>query len=378
MTLPITVVHVVFRFGMGGMENGIVNLINRLPAGAYRHHIVSLTEFDPTFAARITAGNTDYHDLHKRRGQDPVIWWRLWRLLRRLRPGILHTRNFGTMEAHLPGWLAGVPVRVHGEHGWDVNDLLGVNERYRRARRVIGALVHRFIAVSRDLERYLVERVGIAPVRVEQIYNGVDSLRFSPAPPVRRPFTVGTIGRLQEVKNQALLVDAFAQLLAARPDLAGELRLRIVGDGPLMGELRDRVARAGCAAQVTLVGASDAVPLEMQELDLFVLPSLAEGISNTILEAMATALPVIATRVGGNVELVGHETTGLLVDSGDVQGLAQAMQRYVESPALARSHGAAGRRTVEERFSLDVMVASYDRLYRRLVTIHGTPEPLRP
>ncbi|MGE0383630.1 MAG: TIGR03088 family PEP-CTERM/XrtA system glycosyltransferase [Gammaproteobacteria bacterium] len=363
------VAHVVYRFAIGGMENGLVNLINRLPESRYVHDIVCLTDFDPEFARRIRTTNVQLHRLDKRDGHDPRTLLNIALLLRRLRPDIVHTRNFGTLESQIAAWALAIAARIHGEHGWDMQDLLGVNRRHRLVRRALARLVHRFVTVSRDLQSYLVESVGIDAGRVRQIYNGVDTLRFSPAPagaPAHPRFLIGAVGRLMEVKNHRFLVDAYVRMLQLHPELAGRVELRIVGDGPLRQGLIEQLDRAGLDGRACLPGASETVPEVLRDLDLFVLPSLAEGISNTVLEAMATGLPVIATRVGGNVELVVDGTTGALVEPGHVEELARMMARYAAEPALARGHGAAARALVESRFSIDAMIAAYDDLYTSL------------
>ena len=364
------IAHVVYRFDVGGLENGLVNLINGLDRARYRHVIVCLADYDLAFVQRLQVPNVDIYALHKRPGQDLRVWWRLWRLLRALRPDILHTRNFATLEYQMLAAVAGVRGRVHGEHGWDVQDLDGSKRKYRLARRVFGHCVHRFIALSRDLERYLLRDVGIAADKVVQIYNGVDQHRFVPV--TRRegaaPLVVGTVGRMKTVKHQTLLCEAFLALLARRPDLVGRLRLKLVGDGPLRQDCARLVAAAGRQADVDFAGDSAQVAEQLQNMDLFVLPSLAEGISNTILEAMACSLPVIATAVGGNPELVDDGQSGALVASGDRQGLSAAIERYVDDPMLRARHGAQGRALVESRYSLSRMVADYDAVYRALAS----------
>lgn len=370
MASPITVVHVLFRFGIGGLENGLVNLINGLDRSRYRHVIVCLADYDPIFLQRVQVANIEIHALDKRPGQDLRVWWRMWRLLRAVRPTILHTRNFACLELQLLGYLVGVRGRVHGEHGWDVQDLDGSKRKYQIARRILGHCVHRFIALSRDLERYLLRDVGIAADKVVQIYNGVDQHCFVAV--TRRegdaPLVVGTVGRMKTVKNQTLLCEAFLALLARRPELVDRLRLKLVGDGPLREDCERLVVAAGRQAQVEFAGDSAQVAEQLQRMDIFVLPSLAEGISNTILEAMASSLPVIATAVGGNPELVDDGQSGALVASGDMRGLSVAIERYVDDPALRARHGAHGRALVESRYSLSRMVADYDAVYRALAT----------
>ncbi len=190
--MPPLIVHVVYRFAIGGLENGVVNLINRLPAQSWRHAVVSLTDFDPAFAARISSSTVRCIALHKAPGHAVRLYPRLVALLRELRPAIVHTRNLAALEATLPAWIAGVPARLHGEHGRDVGDLDGSSLRYQRVRRLFRPFVTRYIALSPDLERYLRERIGVPATRIDQVYNGVDTARFCPTagrraaiPPVR-------------------------------------------------------------------------------------------------------------------------------------------------------------------------------------------------
>ncbi len=367
MHAPITVMHALFRFGIGGLENGLVNLINGFPAGRYRHVIVCLDDFDPEFARRLESADVEIHALHKRPGQDPRVWLRMWRLLREVRPQVLHTRNFASLELQVLGVLAGVHGRVHGEHGWDMQDLNGSNRKYRLARRVFGACVQCFIALSKDLQRYLVEDVGIAGHKVRQIYNGVDTERFRPTSSPRvAPLVIGAVGRMKAVKNQTLLCQAFIELLKHRPDLVGAVRLRLVGDGPLRQECEALLGAADLRQHADFRGDSAQVADDLRDMDIFVLPSLAEGISNTILEAMASGLPVIASAVGGNPELVMDGRTGALIESGDVTRLTTTLARYVDNPDMRREHGLAARAAVTERFSLARMIATYDQIYREL------------
>ncbi len=367
MIAPIRIVHVLFRFGIGGLENGIVNLVNGLDPARYRHWIVCLADYDAEFAGRLTASNVELRALDKRPGNDPRVWWRMWQLLREVRPEILHTRNFVALELQILGWCCGIRGRVHGEHGWDVNDLDGTVRKYQFARRVIGRFVQRYIALSGDLARYLRERAGIPPAKVVQIYNGVDTAKFYPRLSAKGAMLViGTVGRMKAVKQQTLLCRAFVDVLARRPALSAELRLCLVGSGPLEEECRAIVSAAGYAALVEFRGDSSVVELDLRTMDIFVLPSLAEGVSNTILEAMACGLPVIATRVGGNAELVLDGVTGKLVPRDDVAAMALAIEHYVDDPALRAAHGQRARERVLEHFSLERMLGAYDDIYRRL------------
>ena len=367
------IAHVIFRLDVGGLENGLVNLINRIPAERFRHAVICLTDYS-AFHRRIQRDDVPVFALHKLPGNSPGVHIRLWRLLMKLRPDIVHTRNLAAVEGALPALLAGVPVRIHSEHGHDVGDLAGNSRKYRWLRRALKPFVHQYIALSKDLEQYLRDGIGVPAERIVQLYNGVDAERFHPAPAGREPlpragfagpdqFVIGTVGRMQAVKDPVTLARAFVRVVHAMPDGARRMRLVMVGDGPLREDVRTVVEEGGVADLVWLAGQRDDVPRIMRGLDLFVLPSISEGVSNTILEAMASGLPVVATRVGGNPELVEEGVVGTLVAREDPQSMASAIRLYAESPELCRRQGSAARRAVEARFGMDAMVNAYMTIY---------------
>ncbi len=370
MAAPL-VVHIIHRLAIGGLENGLVNLINHMPAGRYRHAIVCMTQ-STDFRLRIKKTGVDVYELHKQPGHDIGLYFRLWRLLRSLRPAVVHTRNLGTLECQFIALLAGVHARIHGEHGRDMSDIDGRNARYLRLRKIFRPLISRYIAVSRDLAQWLREQVQVPPARVVQIYNGVDQQRFRPrsswlrealpagfaAPGV---VVLGTVGRLSGEKDQLTLVRAFKLACARNPQ--SQLRLVLVGDGPLQADIKQEILAAQLTEQVWMPGARSDIAEILRALDIFVLPSLGEGISNTILEAMASGLAVIATRVGGNPELVVDNETGVLVPAADAEAMAQAIGRYLTLPSLIRQHGEAGRACVEREYSMEAMVRHYMAVY---------------
>ena len=372
------VVHIVYRFDTGGLENGVVNLINHMPASAYRHAVVALTEVVPGFARRIHRVDVQFVSLNKPPGHGLRLYPQLAQLFKRLKPAIVHTRNLAALECQVPAAWAGVPVRIHGEHGRDIDDLDGTRLRYQWMRRAYRPFVHRFVALSRDLAGYLETKVNVPVGRIAQVYNGVDIELFHPVADRRSaipgsPFTdpglfiVGTVGRMQTVKAQTLLARAFVRALQIKPALRGRLRLVMVGGGPLRAEAQSILAAAGVGDLAWLPGERSDVPDVMRGLDCFVLPSLAEGISNTILECMASGLPVLATAVGGNAELVVAGTTGDIVPAGDVEALAAGLIRMAVEPERAAAMGRAGRARVEESFSLPAMVGAYQDLYDRML-----------
>jgi sugar transferase (PEP-CTERM/EpsH1 system associated) len=377
------IAHVVYRFDVGGLENGLVNLINHMPRDAYRHAVISLTEVTD-FRSRVVHDDVRFIALGKGPGHALRLYPRLYALFRDLRPAIVHSRNLAALETVVPAWAAGVPVRIHGEHGRDMGDLDGSRRRYQWVRRGYRPFVTRYIALSQDLERYLSVKVGVPRERVSQIYNGVDALRFRPAAAAREPiegcpfvdpgfWLVGTVGRMEPVKDPLNLVRGFLQALQLAPSKRARMRLLLIGDGALYSEARALLESAGSAELAWMPGERRDIPAILRGLDCFVLPSLAEGISNTILEAMASGLPVIATDVGGNRELVKTGCTGEIVPSADPLALASRMLAYARDPKAARAAGKAGRARVEREFSLEAMLARYRGVYDQVLASTGEP-----
>jgi glycosyltransferase involved in cell wall biosynthesis len=185
---------------------------------------------------------------------------------------------------------------------------------------------------------------------------------------------IGSVGRLEGIKDPLNLVRAFVLALKMRP-AANHVRLVVMGEGALRQEAESMLAEAGVRELAWFAGERADVPQFMRGLDCFVLPSLAEGVSNTILEAMATRLPVIATRVGGNAELIESGMTGTLVPSAHPDALAQAILAYFDDRATARRHAKAAHHVALTRFSLETMVAAYARVYERALSAAGVALP---
>lgn len=372
MNSPPLVAHIIHRLDFGGLENGLVNLINRIPEDRFHHAIICMTDYSD-FAKRITNPHVTLHALHKSNGKGVGAYLKLWRLLRQLKPDIVHTRNLAALEGCVVAALAGVHGRVHGEHGRDSYDIDGKNRKYILLRRACQPFVSRYIPLSHDLEGWLLHTVAIPARKIRQIHNGVESQRFS-VPEVKPALSLdgfagdgkivlGTVGRLQEVKDQLTLIRAFAELLQRNSHYRDRLRLLIVGDGPMRAEVDALVQQKGVTEQVWIAGARNDIPALMQAMDIFILPSKAEGISNTILEAMASGLPVVATDVGGNPELVVPGSTGVLVPPQDATAMAHAIEQYLLQPQLIATHGQAGRKRIEMEFSMEAMVNRYMAVY---------------
>ncbi len=365
---PIKIVHVLHSFDVGGLENGVVNLINSLDWDRYVHVLCCIT-IAGRMTQRLKRHDVEIIELKKKPGPNWTLPYRLGRLFRKLRPEIVHTRNWGTVDGILGARLGGVPIVVHGEHGRTILEVESRSRKRRLIRCTLSPLVNQFVAVSRELRDWVRTANGIRAGKIQVIYNGVDVNKFcgthnKPAAKEEAgldstDFVFGTIGRLDPVKNQALLIKALPSLLRHFPNV----KLIIVGTGACVQQLEDLIRQFDLSESTILVGESDDIPSLLKSLDVFVLPSISEGISNTILEAMACGLPVIATDVGGNGELVVSNETGLLVQANDVNSIREAMRLYVERPTQCEAHGTAGRRRAEEVFPLEKMVKTYDDMY---------------
>jgi len=306
-------------------------------------------------------------------------------------PDIVHSRNWGTIEAIPAARLAGVKAVIHSEHGLEASALPRQPWRRKITRRVAYRIADRVFAVSDGLRAYYEEQLDLSPGSILTLPNGVDTARFQPDSHARKrirlrlnatesTLVVGTVGRLDPVKDQHTLL-----LAAERALLAGvDLRVVLVGDGPMSASLKDRALSTPLlAANTVFCGAIENVAEHLSAFDVFVLPSLAEGMSNSLLEAMSVGVASIATKVGGNVELIEEGVSGLLIDPGATESLAGYLQTLATHPCWRRKLGRKARKRVEDRYSLQRMLASYGNLYQqtlgsrrtRVAVLHASSVP---
>ncbi len=370
------IAHVLYRLDTGGMERMLVTLINHTHQSY--HHVVICLEGYGALRDQIEPDDVMCVVLGKKPGKDWGCYFRLWRILRKLRPDLVHTYNIGALDMALVARLAGVRHVVHAERGRDAADPRGENRKYRLLRRWLLPLIDRYLPVSRDLQNWLIEKVGIPSSRIVCIPNGIDVASFATASksgvrPLLGSFAppgtllIGTVGRLDAVKDQPGLITAFCHLCEALPGERERLRLVLVGEGPQRAVLESRIAGTGLSAQIRLLGNRNDVAALLAEFDVFVLSSIAEGMPGVLLEAMAVGLPVVATAVGGVNEVVVADVTGILVPASDSEALAGALASYVLDAGLRTQHGTAGRVRVISHFSLQTMLSAYTALYDELL-----------
>ncbi len=364
------------------MERMLVTLINQT-CQYYRHAVICLEGYG-ALRDQIEPDDVACLALGKKPGKDWGCYFRLWRVLRNLKPDLVHTHNIGALDVAPVARLAGVRHVVHAERGRDAADPRGESRKYRLLRRWLLPFIDRYLPVSGDLQNWLVEKVGIPPSRIVCIPNGIDVANFATVPdsgvrPLLGAFAppgtvlIGTVGRLDVVKDQAGLIAAFSDLCEALPAGRERLRLVLVGDGPQRAALESQIAGTDLSAQIRLLGHRDDVAALLAEFDVFVLSSIAEGMPGVVLEAMAVGLPVVATAVGGVGEVVVAGVTGTLVPARAPEVLAGALARYVLDAGLRRQHGMAGRERVMAQFGLQTMLAAYVALYDEL--LHHSRQP---
>lgn len=360
--MPVHVQHVLLSLEPGGLENGVVNVVNGLDPAQFRSSICCLKSSGP-FAARIRRDDVQVRSMGHDRGNDWRLPLRLASLFRATGTDIVHTRNAEAFfYAGIGARLAGIPVLLHSEHGRIFDD------RALRlyAQRLLSRWAHGIFAVSGQLRDDLVRYVGLRPSQVDVLHNGVDQSRFGGVDreAARRlldldtvTLAVGSVGRLVPVKNYALLLRAFAAL--RRDDAV----LLLAGEGPERAALEQLAQGLGVASRTRLLGHREDVPTVLAALDVFALSSRSEGMSNTLLEAMAAGLPIVATRVGGNPEIVRDGVDGLLADDDDTQGFAGALRALADQPGRRAAMGGSGRDRVATEFSIEAMVDRYARYY---------------
>jgi len=360
--------HLIHQLRTGGAENGIINLVNLIDGDRFESAVCAFVGGGAQ-THRVDTRKTKLFELNKTKdGNDFLLPFRLKKQLILWQPHILHTHAWGTLcEGFLAAKMARIPVVIHGEHG-----TLQQQKRNIPVQRFVWGLCTQVLSVSNSHREKIAGTIGFPPEKIKVIPNGVDTNRFSPNPDHEGKKTllgfapqdkiIGTVGRLMPVKNQQMLIQAFATLVGHCPDA----KLVLVGDGPLRNELTQLASSLGIAPSIHFLGRRSDVPAVLQAMDLFVLPSISEGMSNTILEAMSCGLPVVATDVGGNPEIIIDNVTGRLVQSDNVEELADILTFLFDHPDQLQVMGRSSRKHIEDNYSIQTMINNYERLYQEL------------
>lgn len=370
-TAPLDIAHVVENLERGGLERMVIDLVVAQRAAGHRPRIACLFERG-ALATELDAVGVEVTACHKRGGLDVAALGRLRGWLRAAPGAIVHTHN-ANAHYHAVAAGMGLPLArvVNTRHGMGAAQPRSRGEwLYRRTMRRTDV-----VAAVCDAARARFEAQGVRPREaLIAVPNGIPVERFTAANDERRdalrkvlglaPETriVGTVGRLNPVKDQSLLIRAFAALHAREPATA----LVLVGDGALRATLEAEASASGAGEAIRFLGDRGDVRQLLQGFDAFALSSRSEGYSMALLEACASALPIVATDVGGNREIVESGVNGQLVPAGDAEAFAAALHALLATREAARTMGATGRAWALREASIETMTMRYERLYRRI------------
>lgn len=354
---PLSVVHVVASLDVGGLERVVLDLVTHADRTRVNPRVVCL-EHAGALAPRFTAAGIPVDCLPPTSGMTGRIL-RLARLLRDVGADIMHAHN---VKAHLHGALAarlaGVPVSVSTKHGRN----FPTGALTRAANRLASSLCSDLVGVSNDCAALWHDVESADASKVSVVTNGIDLDAFPRWTGVLDdPPRAVSVARLSAVKDPLTLLEATRRVVDRQPNF----RLDLVGDGPLRADVEAAIVQLGLRDAVRVHGNVDDVGATLRGASFFVLASTSEGISLTLLEAMSTGLPIVATRVGGTPEVVAHGENGLLVPARAPEQLAHAMLWLLKRPDIRRRMGCESRRRVEERFNLLSTVDTYEQMYLR-------------
>jgi glycosyltransferase involved in cell wall biosynthesis len=362
------VVYLAHTLAVGGAEEMVLNLVRYLPQ-EFERAVVCIDEPGP-IGDEIRKTGVPFHALGLRPGlRRPIDLLRLQRFIHRCEPTIVHTF---LLTASLYGRFAAMLARVPIVIGTEVNIYERKQPMHRLAESWLMRQTDAVIASAGSVRDFYVDQIHADPGKVVVIYNAVDwsqletttareAFRAEMGLPSGAP-VAGIIARLTEQKAHRILFDA----IASRAELSA-LHLLVIGDGELRDELRRRVDQLGLSGRVHFAGARRDLGNILNAIDLFVMPSLWEGLPLSLVLAMGAGLPVIASRVAGIPEVVQDNVSGLLVDPGDTTQLAGAMVRLLQDNGLGARLGQEGRAFVRPRFGVDGYIASMTALYDKLL-----------
>lgn len=365
----ISVLHIVLSTATGGMENVIYNLAVAHDPNRVKLQVACLEEIGPLSQKLAEHGISSELIPRMTPGVSMIYPATLISFIRHSGCQIVHTHSgCWSKVATACVWIPGIKLIYtdHGRASPEMRDRIFLD-------RIAVKLTDRVVAVGEPLRDYLINTVRLPARKVVTIKNGIDAARFAPSDKnhdaVRTELgfaptdvVITMVARLAPVKNHKLLIDTFNALAGRYP----QARLLIIGDGPLRGELESKVAHYSLRQKITFAGDRPDVERLLAGADIATLSSQSEGISLTLLEAMATGLPVVATNVGGNPTIITEGQDGYLVDQ-NVPSYSAALGRLIESVSLRRSLGGKARTTVIEKWSVKQMADQYQELYAELV-----------
>lgn len=358
----IHIAHVLHSFDTGGMEKGIATVIEN-SISTFKHTIICLTKSGKS--KKLLPRDIEIIEMNKKEGNSLFFVLRLAKTIKKLNPDIVHTRNWGGFDGVIAAKLAGIKYVFHGEHGWSMDDPYGLNKKRVFIRQVLDRFVTCYTCVSKQIESWLINEIKVKKP-VIQIYNGVDCDLYSPGlgMAIRSDLGIktgtivfGIVARLDPIKNHKALIKVFSSINKVWPDTC----LLIAGKGT-----EEKYMQSIACHGVHFLGNRSDIPDLLRSIDVFVLPSFNEGISNTILEAMASGLPVVASDRGGNPELIKSDQNGMLFDPDSEEALKICLAKYIQDSELRKCHGNNGRKMAKKLYSVKTMADDYKSVWENI------------
>jgi len=342
------------------MENGVVNITNAMSSDFST--VIYCTKAKGLLAKKVINKSSVYYKECKE--SLLIITWKLLKYCLFNRPDVIHTHGWGTL---ISGFIVSKILwikLIHGEHG----TVYFENKKNVLIQKMMLSRTDKNLFVSESLAKLFRLKLNLTH-NIRVIHNGVDSDRFKKRdvnineyfPGFDGKIIIGTVGRLMSVKNHKWLIEAISEVLG------NKVKLVIVGSGELNDQLKELISIKKLESDVLLYGGSSTPEILMSAFDIFVLPSISEGLSNTVLEAMSCGLPIVASNVGGNSELVSDKINGNLFELNNRTEFIENINKLIESKELRNAYGKASKKIVDDKFSLQVMTDNYQDVYKDVV-----------
>ena len=366
----INVVHVTQYLEIGGLETFIMEFSKRIDKGAFTVSVLCLNGYDDNYRQSLEQCGIAVHLITKRSKYDLSFFFKTGRFLKRSSTDILHAHGGCFLYSTIMGKLGRVKKIIYTAHGMPV--VQGLKTRIEEF--LACFLTDKIIAVSDEIAYFTKARVKIYNKKIEIITNGIDPRKFCPCSdsktiseskmfyglPEKRKI-IGSVGRLEGVKNYALLLKAHSELIYRYKN---EVHLVLVGDGSKLGELQALARELSIEGNVSFLGMQYDLPRIYPLFDLFALSSLTEGTSISLLEAQSCGIPAVVTDVGGNSNVIADGVNGFLCPSCDHAAMAAKLDHLLRDDAAMKKMKSAARQAVLRGFDMDSMVQKYQRIYR--------------
>ena len=355
----IKIIHIITSLNIGGAEKLLLDLVKNLDKEIYEVKITTVVGGGILIREFEEAG-IEVKIFKKKSRLGLEVIWKISRYLRKEKPQIVHTHLFGgDTWGRIAAILARVPLIISTEHNTNVDE--GISKRL--VKKFLSFFTAKIVAVSETVKAYSVLKDHISKKKIEVILNGVNLDKFLSIsqkefgdPPI-----IGIVGRLEEQKGHKYLFEAL-NLLKVIP-----WTLWIIGEGSRRAELERLAKNLDLRERVMFLGVRDNIPEILDKMDIFVLPSLWEGLSLALVEAAASAKPIVASKIGGIEEIVENEKTGLLIEPKNVKSLTDGLERILLGEEDALKMGCSARAYVKDNFDIKKMVKKYEEAYNKLL-----------